>query len=209
VWRYISIILAWQVSGQSLDRTSSEASPGAAMSLGLAQQRASIQRQVNTIQKHPGNAHADGFFELSWPPRWANVSNLTCDPLPPELLGSLIDRAVQRENIQADLVRAVIKQESGGRPCAVSPKGAQGVMQLMPDTAQELGVLDPFDPEQNIDAGVKLLKSLLSKYSGNVSLALAAYNAGSSLVDKDHAVPRIPETVNYVSDILLELNKKL
>ena len=179
------------------------------MSLGLAQQRASIQRQVNTIQKHPGNAHADGFFELSWPPRWANVSNLTCDPLPPELLGSLIDRAVQRENIQADLVRAVIKQESGGRPCAVSPKGAQGVMQLMPDTAQELDVLDPFDPEQNIDAGVKLLKSLLSKYSGNVSLALAAYNAGSSLVDKDHAVPRIPETVNYVSDILLELNKKL
>jgi len=83
------------------------------------------------------------------------------------------------------------------------------VMQLMPDTAQKLGVLDPFDPEQNIDAGVKLLKSLLSKYSGNVSLALAAYNAGSSLVDKDHAVPRIPETVNYVSDILLELNKKL
>jgi soluble lytic murein transglycosylase-like protein len=110
--------------------------------------------------------------------------------------------------VEAGLIRAVIKQESGGRSCAVSAKGAKGVMQLMPDTAAELGVADAFDPKQNIDGGVKLLKSLLTKYGGDVSLALAAYNAGSAAVDKDHAIPKIPETVNYVSDILEELTKK-
>jgi soluble lytic murein transglycosylase-like protein len=82
------------------------------------------------------------------------------------------------------------------------------MMQLMPDTAKELGVADAFDPKQNIDAGVKLLKSLLTKYSGDVSLALAAFNAGSAAVDKDHAIPKIPETVNYVSEILEELTRK-
>jgi len=171
------------------------------MAPGLEKQRASIQKQANS-------ATEEKFFALSWPSRPTIGTEPMCDPLPPEQLGSLVDQAAQRESIQADLVRAVIKQESGGRPCAISAKGAQGMMQLMPDTAQDFGVADAFDPKQNIDAGVKLLKSLLTKYKGDVSLALAAYNAGSARVDKDNAVPQIPETVNYVSDILEELNKK-
>jgi len=182
-----------------------EDSVQAAMAPGLAAQRASIQKQASSSTE-------EKFFALAWPPRPAMSLGLSpgpiCDPLPPEQLGPLVDQAAQRESVEADLVRAVIKQESGGRPCAISVKGAQGVMQLMPDTAQEFGVADPFDPKQNIDAGVKLLKSLLTKYKGDVSLALAAYNAGSAQVDKDKAIPQIPETVNYVSDILEELNKK-
>jgi len=176
----------------------------AAMSPGLEKQRASIANQVKSTPE------VAGFFTLSWPVLASTTSSSDpiCDPVPPEQLGTLIDQAAQRESVEAGLIRAVIKQESGGRPCAVSPKGAKGVMQLMPDTATELGVADPFDPKQNIDAGVKLLKSLLTKYSGDVSLALAAYNAGSAAVDKDHAVPKIPETVNYVSDILEELTRK-
>jgi len=172
------------------------------MAPGLEKQRASIQKQASSSIE-------EKFFVLSWPPPGpALISDPMCDPLPPEQLGSLADQAAQRESVQADLVRAVIKQESGGRPCAISAKGAQGLMQLMPDTAQDFNVADPFDPKQNIDAGVKLLKSLLTRYKGDVSLALAAYNAGSARVDKDNAVPQIPETVNYVSDILEELNKK-
>ncbi len=171
------------------------------MAPGLAAQRASIQKQANSNSE-------DKFFALSWPPRPALNPQPICDPLPPEQLGPLVDQAAQRESVRVDLVHALIKEESGGRPCAVSPKGAQGVMQLMPGTSQELGVADPFDPKQNIDAGVKLLKSLLAKYKGDISLALAAYNAGSGPVDKVNAIPQIPETVNYVSEILEELNKK-
>jgi len=174
----------------------------AAMLPGLEKQRVSIANQVKST---PETA---GFFTLSWPALATSLNDPICDPVPPEQLEGLIDQAAQRESVEAGLVRAVIKQESGGRACAVSPKGAKGVMQLMPDTATEFGVADPFDPKQSIDAGVKLLKSLLTKYSGDVSLALAAYNAGSATVDKDHVVPKIPETVNYVSDILEELTRK-
>jgi soluble lytic murein transglycosylase-like protein len=176
----------------------------AAMSPGLEKQRTSIANQIKSTPEA-------GFFSLSWPALPVVASALDdpiCDPVAPEQLSTLIDQAAQRESVEANLIRAVIKKESGGRACAVSPKGAKGVMQLMPDTATELGVADVLDPKQNIDAGVKLLKSLLTKYAGDVSLALAAYNAGSAAVDKDHAIPKIPETVNYVSDILEELTKK-
>ena len=180
----------------------------AAMSGGLEKQRASIAKQASASQKQPAGSAVNGFFTLSWPTPPSVGREAICDPVSPEVLGSLIDQAAQRESVEAGLIRAVIKQESGGRPCAVSPKGAQGVMQLMPETATELGVADAFDLKQNIDGGVKLLKSLLTKYSGDTSLALAAYNAGSAAVDKGHAVPNIPETLNYVSDILEQLTKK-
>ena len=75
-------------------------------------------------------------------------------------------------------------------------------MQLMPSTAQELGIGDPFDPQQNIDGGTRLLKQLLTKYNGDIPLALGAYNAGSGRVDRQGGIPQIPETVSYVSDIL-------
>ncbi len=99
------------------------------------------------------------------------------------------------------LVRAVIETESNWNPRAYSHKGAGGLMQLIPTTAQKYGAYDLFDPQQNIDAGVKHLKWLLERYNGNLDLALAAYNAGEGAVDRVHGVPAYRETRNYVQRV--------
>ena len=125
-----------------------------------------------------------------------------CDPLPKDKLDPLVDDAAKKEGVDATLVQAVIARESAAKPCAISPKGAQGLMQLMPATATELGVKNPLDAKENVEAGTRLLKQLLTKYSGDVSLALSAYNAGSGRVDREGGIPPIPETINYVNDIL-------
>lgn len=112
-----------------------------------------------------------------------------------------IDQAAQKHNVDANLVRALIKQESNFNPTAVSNKGAMGLMQLMPGTARQLGVVDPFDPQQNVDAGVRHLKQLLDNYNGDVRLGLAAYNAGEGAVARNKGVPPYRETQNYVKSI--------
>jgi soluble lytic murein transglycosylase-like protein len=112
-----------------------------------------------------------------------------------------IEDQASRQGVSPDLVRAVIQAESAFNPTAVSSKGAMGLMQLMPATARELGVSDPFHPEQNITAGVRYLKSLLIRYDDNVELALAAYNAGPGNVEKYGDVPPFPETQRYVKKI--------
>jgi soluble lytic murein transglycosylase-like protein len=112
-----------------------------------------------------------------------------------------ISDQARRQGVAEDLVRAVIQVESAFNPYAVSNKGAMGLMQLMPATAAELGVKDPFDPEQNIRGGVKYLKQLLVRYDNKVELALAAYNAGIGNVEKYGAVPPFKETRNYVNKI--------
>lgn len=127
--------------------------------------------------------------------------------MPDGQLDPLIEQSAKQEGVESDLIRAVINEESGARPCAISSKGAQGLMQLMPSTVAQFGVRDPFDPKQNVEAGVKLLKQLLAKYNGDVKLALAAYNAGSSRVDGEGGVPAIAETKNYVEDIMSKLPK--
>jgi soluble lytic murein transglycosylase-like protein len=114
----------------------------------------------------------------------------------------LVELLSARQGVDPDLVRAVIAQESGFRPCAVSPKGAIGLMQLMPATIEELDVQDAFDPGQNIGAGTRLLRQLLDRYNGDLSLALAAYNAGPAQVDRSNGIPPISETMQYVSDLL-------
>jgi soluble lytic murein transglycosylase-like protein len=128
-----------------------------------------------------------------------------CDPLPAEQLNGIITGAAQKEKVSFNLIKAVVEEESAARPCAVSFRGAEGLMQLMPDTAEQFNVQDPFDPEQNIDAGAKLLRVLLSKYDGDLTLALSAYNAGPARVDQEGGIPPIPETLNYVADILRKL----
>ena len=112
-----------------------------------------------------------------------------------------ITEHARRQQVAVDLVRAVIQVESAFNPVAVSPKGAMGLMQLMPATARELGVGNPFDPDQNIRAGVAYLRRLLDRYNGNVELALAAYNAGMGNVEKYGDVPPFKETKSYVKKI--------
>ncbi len=116
-------------------------------------------------------------------------------------IDAAIDQAAARHNVDPSLVRAVIKVESNFNPNAVSRKGAMGLMQLMPQTARQLNVANPFDPEQNVDAGVRHLKQLMESYGGDVKLSLAAYNAGAGAVARSAGVPRIAETRNYVKRI--------
>jgi soluble lytic murein transglycosylase-like protein len=117
-------------------------------------------------------------------------------------LQPLIQKHANAHGVNPSLVQAVIKAESAYNPNAVSSVGAQGLMQLMPATARELGVTQPFNPDDNIKGGAKYLGRLLEKYNGNESLAVAAYNAGPGAVDKYHGIPPYKETQNYVKKVL-------
>ncbi len=114
----------------------------------------------------------------------------------------IVKEKADKYEIDPSLVHAVIKVESNGSPYAISRKGAMGLMQLMPSTAYELQVKDPFDPEENIDGGTRYLKSLIERFNGDLTLALAAYNAGPKTVEKSRMIPSIPETQQYVRRVL-------
>lgn len=119
---------------------------------------------------------------------------------PPQTINTFIQAAATEHGVDPLLIKAIIKAESNFDPSAVSPKGAQGLMQLMPATVRDLQVADPFDPQDNISGGTKYLRSLLDNYGWDMALSLAAYNAGPGNVK--HEIPNIRETRTYVSRVL-------
>ncbi len=166
----------------------------------FAQTRDAISKQLKSIEQQRESLRKMGLFPREEAP--------VCDPVPEGQVAPLIDQAAKAQQLPSKLISAVIAQESGYRPCAVSEKGAEGLMQLMPATAEQLRVEDPFDPKANIAAGAAFLRQLLEKYKGDLAQALAAYNAGPETVEKANGVPDIPETKNYIAAILGKMGTK-
>ena len=129
-------------------------------------------------------------------------------PLTPAEMGLLLARAGARHNIDADLLASVVEAESNGNARAVSRAGAEGLMQLMPGTALELGVRNAFAPEENIGGGTAYLDALLTRYHDDIALAVAAYNAGPAAVDRYRGIPPYAETRAYVARVIREFNRR-
>jgi soluble lytic murein transglycosylase-like protein len=150
----------------------------------------------------------------------ASIETLPDPPQPPptpvslpttsstEDVHELLTKAGAQHNIDIELLASVVKAESGGRANAVSRTGARGLMQLMPGTAQQLGVNDAFRPDQNIAGGSTYLDQLLTRYKDDLSLALAAYNAGPAAVDRYHGIPPYRETIAYVARVEREFKRR-
>ncbi len=117
-------------------------------------------------------------------------------------LDPIIQKTARNHGLDPALVKAVIQAESGGQAQAISPKGAMGLMQLMPGTAAELAVWNPFDPVSNIWGGTSYLRAMLDRFNGDIILALAAYNAGPGAVERNGGVPPYPETISYIRKVL-------
>ena len=122
--------------------------------------------------------------------------------LNPQQISMLVREASSSNDVPPGLVRAVLMAESAGDPSAISMAGAQGLMQLMPGTSARCGIANPFDATENVQCGTSYLKELLARYHGNVTLAVAAYNAGPGAVDRYHGVPPYAETQAYVSRVI-------
>jgi soluble lytic murein transglycosylase-like protein len=196
----------------------------AKMEASIARQRESVQKQVNAAAESnsswyttpwpkpenwiqpiaaPALVEPPANSESPSPPQVSrSLFAMPCDPLPAGDLNPAIERAADREGYSPNLLRAVIRKESAFYPCAVSSKGAMGLMQLMPATAATLGVADPLDPMQNLDGGARFLGQLLGRYQGDLARALAAYNAGPDSVDTHGGIPPYAETRNYVRDVM-------
>jgi soluble lytic murein transglycosylase-like protein len=193
---WLTVFLLQDVQAQQPQRVR------AAMAASIEKQRASVEQQLKFI-KSPIPPPLPPSFAVTVPPPVVYA----CEPVAQPELGKMIETVARENSVSPALVREVARQESGFHPCAVSPKGAEGLMQLMPATQAQLEVRDPFDPQESLSAGAKLLKQLLDRYHGDLALALSAYNAGITRVDRTSTVPETPETKDYVTDILGRLGK--
>lgn len=205
-FRRFAWILALATSLSAADRTHSAAA-AKAMEQSVAKQRqavvamaGSLEAQRRSVQGQLSRMPTHSFFQR--PSVSLPLAPLPCPPLAASELEPLVDQAAEQENLDPELLLSVIRQESAARPCAVSSKGAMGLMQLMPATALQLGVADAFDPKQNVNAGARLLKQLLQSYGGDLPLALGAFNAGPGKVNQAGGVPDYPETIDYVQKVL-------
>jgi len=172
----------------------------------LKKQRASFEKQRQAIERQLsdrakiGRNQESGFIDLL-----PALSQADCPALDSNRVDELVSTAAQKQSLDPALLRAVIKQESGFKPCAVSVKGAQGLMQLMPGTARELHVADVFDPQQNVQGGAAYLKQMLARYKGDLRLALVGYNAGPGRADQSNGMPYPAETQDYIANIFADL----
>jgi soluble lytic murein transglycosylase-like protein len=151
------------------------------------------------------------FFELPAPsirPELKETVAKEETSLTPVELHQLLASAEATHRVDADLLAAVVRAESNNRPSAVSRAGAQGLMQLMPGTARELGVHNSFHPGENVNGGSAYLDTLLTRYHDNMAMALAAYNAGPGAVDRYHGIPPYRETRAYVARVIREFNRR-
>jgi soluble lytic murein transglycosylase-like protein len=168
-----------------------------AMEKSLEEQRISANQQRASIRKQAEIAGVAGIeWSLGPPP------SVPCEAMPQPELSKMIDEVSEKQGLDPSLIREVARQESGFHPCAVSSAGAQGLMQLMPETQVQMQVSNPFDARQSLEGGSKLLKQLLDRYQGDLPRALSAYNAGAGAVDKAGGIPPIAETQKYVLSIL-------
>lgn len=176
--------------------------PASKSSMRAARSAAAEVRSIMAQRQDSGEIPAQSRNYRALPTREGLVAKQQVEPtLGSQAVESAIQAAAQRHNVDPNLVRAVIQVESNFNPQAVSNKGALGLMQLMPKTAKSLKVNNAFDPQQNIDAGVRHLKTLLDNFGGDIELSLAAYNAGETAVQHHKGVPPYAETRDYVKKI--------
>jgi Transglycosylase SLT domain len=152
---------------------------------------------------------ADEIADIEGAPDIPTVKATASPNTVPADIPALTTQAGRQHNVDVDLLASIIRAESGGNPQAISRTGAGGLMQLMPATAQQLGVEDRFHPDQNINGGTAYLDALLTRYHDNLALALAAYNAGPAAVDKYHGIPPYRETRAYVARVIREFNRRV
>ncbi len=227
LWCYFS----FSAAGQELQSRPGDQQPGvqsrsqpvfqpSQQETAIELQRRSIAIQQQSIERQRGPARPPAPVTpsrtnlpveqaSSSPPAESSPLPFDCAPVPPLLLQSIVQKAAAAYAVAPNLINAVIRQESAGYPCAVSDKGAMGLMQLMPATAVQMGAVEPFDVVQNVTAGTRLLSELMQRYKGDLNRVLGAYNAGPAAVDRAGGPPPFPETLNYIRSITEQIKQPL
>lgn len=211
MWKFLAVGVVVSVTVRSQNAPANPVVPPPVVKMGtsvpaqepamtsIERQRQSIERQKQSLREN----YPQVYREVRLTPAPATFAPPgDCPPMAPADVKAIIDREANRHKMDPRLIQAVVETESAYLPCAVSPVGALGLMQLMPATAESLRVSNPFDPDENITAGTQFLKQMLERYGGDVAKSLAAYNAGPARVDANGGIPPIAETQEYVRKIM-------